>query len=515
MGYKNQIKAGAIISYLAIIFNVIAGLIYTPWMVSKIGKADYGLYTLATSIVAYFAMDFGFGGAISKYIAEFRAEHQEDKINNLLGIVYKFFFILDIIFLIALIVIYCFLENIFVSLTPDEMIKFRNIFLIVGAFSLISFPCTTFNGILIAYEKFIVLKLCDLANKVFVVIFMIIALNLGYGLYSLVIVNVAVQLLINIIKYIGVTQTVKGKINFRFFDKGMVKMIFSFSVWMTVMSISQRFIMNITPSVLGITSSAGEISVFSIGNTIEGYVYTFASALNSLFLAKVSCMVADNVTREQIMELMVKVGRIQLIIIGGIIIIFCAMGQEFINLWMGESFENSYFVTMLMIVPSIITLTQDIGYTLLIAENKIKYRAYCYILAAIISVSISFVLSQKYGAIGSAVGICTGTVVGHIFAMNYVFQKKCGLNMKRFFGKCHVKMLPILLVVFISGVFLQKYFIALNLFQFGVKIIILGIEYLLLIYIFFMNDFEKKLISGAIGKILQKITIFRREKNEK
>ena len=97
MNNSNQIKTGAIISYLAIIFNVIAGLVYTPWMVSKIGKADYGLYTLATSIVAYFAMDFGFGGAISKYIAEFRAEHQEEKINNLLGIVYKFFFILDII----------------------------------------------------------------------------------------------------------------------------------------------------------------------------------------------------------------------------------------------------------------------------------------------------------------------------------------------------------------------------------------------------------------------------------
>lgn len=501
MDSKNQIKTGAIISYLAIIFNVIAGLVYTPWMVSKIGKADYGLYTLATSIVAYFAMDFGFGGAISKYIAEFRAEHQEEKINNLLGIVYKFFFILDIIFLIALIVVYCLSENIFVSLTADEMIKFRNIFLIVGGFSLISFPCTTFNGILIAYEKFIVLKSCDLANKVFVVIFMVIALNLGYGLYSLVIVNVAVQLLVNIIKYISVTQTVAGKINFRFFDKDMVKMIFSFSVWMTVMTISQRLIMNITPSILGITSSAGEISVFSIGNTIEGYVYTFANALNSLFLAKISCMVADNASLEKIMELMIKVGRIQLVIIGGIITVFVSMGQEFITLWMGETFKNSYLVTVLMIVPSIITLTQDIGYTLLIAENKIKYRAYCYILAAVISISMSFFFSYVYGAVGSAIGICAGTITGHILAMNFVFQKKCGLNMRRFFGQCHMKMLPILIATFIAGRIIQHYWTVNSLMLFAVKCVIIGTIYLLLIYKFYINESEKDLVKTMIRKI--------------
>ena len=49
-----QIKLGAIISYFAIAFNIIAGLIYTPWMVGQIGKSDYGLYTLANSLIFIF-----------------------------------------------------------------------------------------------------------------------------------------------------------------------------------------------------------------------------------------------------------------------------------------------------------------------------------------------------------------------------------------------------------------------------------------------------------------------------
>ena len=41
----NQIKTGAIISYVALFLNIVIGLLYTPWMINTIGKADYGLYT--------------------------------------------------------------------------------------------------------------------------------------------------------------------------------------------------------------------------------------------------------------------------------------------------------------------------------------------------------------------------------------------------------------------------------------------------------------------------------------
>ncbi|MFR2693345.1 MAG: hypothetical protein ACLTBV_23630 [Enterocloster bolteae] len=51
---NSQIKSGAIISYLGIIISTIASLLYTPWMKNHIGDANYGLYTLAGSLVAVF-----------------------------------------------------------------------------------------------------------------------------------------------------------------------------------------------------------------------------------------------------------------------------------------------------------------------------------------------------------------------------------------------------------------------------------------------------------------------------
>ena len=56
---KSQIKFGAILSYVSIAVNIIAGLLYTPWMVNQIGGDDYGLFTIVNSLITLFMVDFG------------------------------------------------------------------------------------------------------------------------------------------------------------------------------------------------------------------------------------------------------------------------------------------------------------------------------------------------------------------------------------------------------------------------------------------------------------------------
>ena len=69
MNSSKQIKLGALMSYFAIAFNMIAGLIYTPWMISEIGSSNYGLYTLATSLITFRGVRNATGSAkLFKYV---------------------------------------------------------------------------------------------------------------------------------------------------------------------------------------------------------------------------------------------------------------------------------------------------------------------------------------------------------------------------------------------------------------------------------------------------------------
>ena len=89
---SKQIKYGAILSYLSIVLNVVAGLIYTPWMVKIIGQSDYGLYTLAYSLISLFLIDFGLSSATARYVSKYHAEGNEKKVNDFLGVIYKLYF---------------------------------------------------------------------------------------------------------------------------------------------------------------------------------------------------------------------------------------------------------------------------------------------------------------------------------------------------------------------------------------------------------------------------------------
>ena len=506
---NSHIKMGAIISYSAIIFNIIAGFVYTPWLVNEIGKSDYGLYTLAMSVITFFLMDFGISGSISRFISLYRAKEEEDKINNLIGLICKLYIYIDIVILIILTIIFLFIQNIFIELTYDEIEKLKVVFLIVGTFSLISFPFMPLNGIFTSYEKFIPLKLCDVVQKVLSIILVIISLIFGYGLYALVLVNALVNIFIIILKVIYLKRHTHIKINIRYKNKKLLKEILSFSIWMTVISIAQRLIINISPTILGILSGSSEISIFSIGVSIEGYVWTFANALNGLFLPKVTRIVLENDNKNSILELMIKVGRIQLIVIGIILVGFISMGQEFIMLWMGNDFNNSYYVAVFLVLPCIFTLTQEIAYNYLIAINEIKYRAYDFIGAAIISIILSLILTPKYGAIGAALGAGVGVFIGHVIFMNIIYYKVFKLNIIKFFKECHLKMIAPLGLTFLFGVLMQIYIPVESLIVFSFKAIILGVFYAICIWKLALNNYEKNLFKSIFNLAKSKIIISR------
>lgn len=62
---KSQLKADALLSYVVLALQNLVGLLYTPFMLRMMGKSEYGLYSIAASIVAYLTvLDLGFGNAI-------------------------------------------------------------------------------------------------------------------------------------------------------------------------------------------------------------------------------------------------------------------------------------------------------------------------------------------------------------------------------------------------------------------------------------------------------------------
>lgn len=496
---SQQIKYGAVLSYLGIVVYILVGLLYTPWMIRVIGKDDYGLYTLAYSIVALFVFDFGISAAIQRFVAKYLAEGNNEKVNNCISLVYKLYVYIDIAILIILTTIYILIPYIYRELTVEQINRLEVVFIMAGLFSVISFPFIPLNGILSAHEKFVQLKTCDLLSKVLTVGINVICLYLGGGLYELVLTNVLVGLIIIIVKFAIVKQQTTVKVQIGYEDKAEMRSLLSFSGWTTVVALCQRCIFNIAPSILGMFAGAGVIAVLGISISLEAYTYTFACALNGLFLPRISRILND---KGSVLPLMVRVGRIQILTMGLLLIGFIVVGYDFISVWLGEGYEEAYICTLLLIIPAFLLLPADIADQTLIASGNVKYRAVVYVGMAVINVPLSMVMTKYYGLIGLAFSIFIAYMVRNT-ALFYVYYSKLHINIISFFRDSYMKLLPALCVSMVCAYVFAGMVNLNGWYGIAMKAMIVSVCYIVCMTLLGMNKSERDRVKDIVIKVIK------------
>ncbi len=488
----SQLKMGALISYFTMAFNIVAGLLYTPWMVAKIGQSDYGLYTLANSLIAIFMLDFGLGSAVSRYIAKYRAEGRHEEISNIMGIIYKLYIIIDIAILAVLSVVYFFVGNIYKELTPAELETFRTLYIIVAAYHVIAFPFSPLDGTLNAYEKFIQLKLCNLLYRVLSVVLVVAVLFFSSDVAVVIFTNVMAHLITVLAKFILTKKYVPLKVNFKASGGALYKTLFSFTLWTTVINIMQRFTHSFAPSVLGMTAGAIQIALYAPAVTLEGYFYTLGTSVNGLFLPKVSRYIADK-QEDKILSLMIKVGRYQSMLLGLAFIGFICVGKEFMTLWMGPDYTDTYYLAIVILLPTLISATQQIAKTTVIAKKLIKYQAWCMTFTGVMGLAVSYFLSMRIGAMGVCIGTAL-TSLCNITFMNFIYKKKAGINVFEFYKKCYLKLIPCYGAVLVIGYFITGKIPLGGWLGFAVKAAIVVVIFAIVMFFFYVTDEEKKMV---------------------
>lgn len=442
---NRQIAIGALLSYGAIVFNIVAGLLYTPWMIRAVGDDHYALYTLALSVINIFLMDFGVGAAVSRFLAKYYAEKRYEEANRFMGIVYKVFLAISAAIAVCLFVFYWLIDGVYQNLSVSELQIFKRLFLIVAAYSVLSFPFTTFNGVLMANERFVAVKACSFGQKVLSVALIIAALLMGGDVYALVMVHAISNVVFVLIKFFCVRRGTALRANLLYWDKKTAKELFDFSAWVTVMSLAQRCIFNIMPSVIAAIVGSTEVTLFSLAATLEGYVYGFADAINGMFLPMISRIMTNDNAGKKLSALMSAVGRFHVATIGLLYVGFLAVGQHFVALWMGDGYSEIYVCAALLILPSLIDVPQQVAKTALLAQNVVREQAVIYMGMAAVNLVLAFGLIPLFASVGAAASVC----IAYIFrtaAFNVLYKKKLSLPLAPYFQAAYGRWLPVALV---------------------------------------------------------------------
>lgn len=498
----NQLRAGALLSYVSLAINNIISILYTPFMIRLLGQSEYGLYNLANSVIGYLGiLDFGLGNAIIRYGAKYRAVEDKDGESNLYGLFSIVYIFIACIVILAGIILSFNVYNIFSnSLSTLELKKMRILIVLMAGNLAISLPGGIFAAIITVYERFIFPKILGIVRSIINPFIMLPLLLIGYKSIAMAVVTTIINILwifINMyycFRILNIKFTVK-KIDFSIFGE-----VTKYSFYIFLNMIVDKVYWSTDQFILGAIKGTSVVAVYSIGSTINQYYMNFSNAISGVFLPKVTKMVTKNASDKSISDLFIKVGRVQYLVMSFILGGFILVGSEFIKLWAGEGYSESFLIALIVMIPLTIPLIQNLGITILQAKNDQKFRSILYIIIAIANITFSIPLATWIGGIGAALATSVAMVVGNIIIINIYYYKKIKIDIPLFWKNIIKMSIPFFIAV--ASVFiLNKIFIISGLLYIIINAGLYSLIFITLMWRFAMNEYEKLLVKSILEKV--------------
>lgn len=506
----NQLRAGVIMTYVNIGLGSLIPFVYTPIMLRLLGQSEYGLYSLANSVVGYLSLlSFGLGSTIVRYAAKYRAEGNKEQEEKVIGLFIAMYSVLALFVLVGGWILSCNVEPIFHrGLTETEIGKIAVLVRIMAFNTAISFPISVFGSIVMAHEKYIYRQAVNILSTVAAPCCNLIALYLGFGSIGLSIVTTIIQFMMLPLNAVYCFKVLKIRPRFRGLPVQLIRELVQFSAFIFLGSVVDMLFWATDKVILGMLASTAVVAVYNIGTSFNTMMTNISTAFSGVLTPKVTVMITKDAAPEQLTELFIRVGRLQYLIIALALSGFIVFGKPFITLWAGSDYGEAYYIALVTLIPLAVPLIQNTGLSIVVAQNKHQFRSVVYLVIAILNVVSTYIAVPYWGGLGAAV--CSGIsyVIGQGIIMNIYYYKVTKLNISLFWKNIgEMSVIPVLMIF--GGMWVNS---ILDLDSWGAMalgiLIYTGI-YSVGMYFIVMNDYEKDVVRKPLNKLLVKFGIRR------
>lgn len=500
-------KAGAVLSYAQVFLSVLTGLLYTPVMLRLMGQHEYGLYGTVNSAISMLSLlDLGFTSSYIRFYSKYKAENLQNKINSFNSL----FFIVFVVISVIAAVIGSFLsfdpaiifDN---GLTSQELSKAKIMMFLLTISMVLGFLHTVFGCYISANQKFVFSKGVSIVTIIITVAVNVVVLFLGYGAVGLIIVALVIGIINKGVTIFYAYKNLGFKFDFKNIDTKLFKSVLTFSGLIAINMFVDKVNSGIDSVLLGRFCGTAAVAVYSVGASLNSHFSMFSTAISGVFTPHIHNLVnsyeMDSLEqRNALTKFFVKVGRLQYLLLALIASGVVFFGKQFIHFWAGEGYEKSYYIALILILPSIISLTQNVGIEIQRAENRHHYRAYIYGAMALLNLTLSIFLCQIWEGIGAAIGTGLASLVANGIIMDVVYHKKININILEYWKNILHQTLG-MIGPFIIGALIMKFADMGSLVKLAFWIFVYVIIYAVFVWPVSMNKFEKELFLGAIKKL--------------
>jgi len=409
-------------NWTAFAVAAVVSFLLSPFIVHRLGNSAYGTWVLLGSFVGYLGLlDLGVRGAVTRYVANQHAAGDHQSTSATVVAALRLFAGVALVTLVIAGLVALLLDDLF-RIPPDLLHEARIVVLLSGGAVASSLVGGVFAGIIVGLHRFDVDSAVEIAITLLRAAAVVVALQAGYGLVALGVIQFTVSVLRGGLAFIlarhlypelslgGVGPTGHA-----------TRQLLSFSLFSSLIQLSGMIIYYTDSIVIAAFLPIGFVTYYAIAASLTDYARQVVAAISRVVQPRTSAALATGGI-EAVRAVVLSVGPTATLVTVPMAITFLLRGKRFLDLWMGPAYGPlTDQVLLVLAFPVWLAGGRLVAAAAVMGINRHQLLAIAIATEAVANLGLSVLLIKPLGLVGVALGMAIpSTIVNLVFLPRYL-----------------------------------------------------------------------------------------------
>ena len=496
-----QRRLGGVLAYAQIALNIVSALAYTPFMVRTLGQAEYGLFAIAGAMASYLViLDMGLADSVVRRLVGLHGKDDRQGEIDFLGSMLSLYGAIGgLVLLAAAVAILCVPPIFGDTMAPSTLRTLQLMFVPLGISTAVVVAGNPLKAVLVAHERFVFLRLSEMAVVVLATVANVVVLLLGGGVLAVVVVSSCGGVCATAAKWLAIRNGLGLPLAPRRVERMQVTDMSSYAAPIFVSMLVEQIFWKLDLILVGARLGAAAVAVYAIGVMFNKYFMAFATAISKVMMPDLVRRIDAGSDVAALTQRLVEVSRWQAMVVMLVLSGLFLFGQHFIDTWMGPGYELSYWVLVCTLGPYAFELIGNVRNVVLQVKGLYWWRAGIFLAAALLNIPATLLAMQYWGLVGAAA--CTGAgILAAYLGVAWVLSHKAGIPIFAYWRDVWAGIAPALLLALGIGVVLRIMLPDAGWLALAGKVAVYSLVYLALMWRIGLTAGERSQVSAALRR---------------
>mgnify|MGYP003210264140 FL=1 len=280
----NQVRLGAVLSYVSMGLSTLISLIYTPIMLGRLGETEYGVYGAVGPIISYLLLlSMGLGSAYIRYYSQAKVAKDRQEMAKLNGMFLVTLSLLGLVLLALGFFLAAHPQMVFgTKWAPEELALGAKLLRIMTVNAALSFPFSVFESHVNIHERYLFLKAVTMAKSVLSPLISIPLLLLGFRSPAIATLSLVLTIVCGLTYMAYCFAVLKMPVSFRTYDLPLMKSMMGFTFYIFLAVVVDQLNYGIGTLMTTWIHGAELSGVYYSANQLNVYYLSFAMAISNV-----------------------------------------------------------------------------------------------------------------------------------------------------------------------------------------------------------------------------------------